>query len=154
MDIIPLQKRPIIETSESKQKGYESFEKLLSELRKRSIPEDQVASINKDIGELNAMADSDKKWYKEMKKVRHRIVHRVSKELNLVPKNYYRNQWMALGMTVFGLPMGMAFAFALDNMAFLAIGLPIGMPIGMAIGANKDEQAAKEGRQLDVAIGG
>ena len=50
MDIIPLQKRPIIETSESKQKGYESFEKLLSELRKRSIPEEQVSSINKDIG--------------------------------------------------------------------------------------------------------
>jgi hypothetical protein len=154
MDIIPLQKRPIIETSESKQKGYDSFEKLLSALRQRAIPEEQVSSINKDIGELNAMGDSDKKWYKEMKKVRHQIVNRVSKELKLVPKHYYRNQWMALGMTIFGLPLGVAFAFAIDNMAFLAIGLPIGMPIGMAVGANLDQKAAKEGRQLDVAIGG
>ncbi len=154
MDIIPLQTRPIIETSDSKQKSYDSFVKLLAELRQRSIPEEQVSSINKDIGELNAMADNDKKWYKEMKKVRYRIVQRVSKELNLVPKNFYRNQWMALGMTIFGLPLGLVFSFAIGNIAFLGIGLPIGMPIGMAIGANKDQQAAKEGRQLDVAIGG
>jgi len=154
MDIIPLQTRPIIDTSESKQKSFDSFVKLLAELRQRSIPEEQVASINKDIGELNAMGDSDKRWYKELKKVRYRIVHRVHKELNLVPKNFYRDQWMALGMTVFGLPLGLIFSFAIGNMAFLAIGLPIGMPIGMAIGANKDQQAAEEGRQLDVVIGG
>jgi len=154
MDIIPLQKRPIIETSESKQKGYDSFEKLLSALRQRAIPEEVVASINEDVGTLNQMDDSDKKWYKEMKKTRYRIVQRIHNKLKLVPKNYYRNQWMALGMTIFGLPLGIAFAFAIDNMAFLAIGLPIGMPIGMAIGANKDQQAAKEGRQLDVVIEG
>ena len=87
-----------------------------------------------------------------MKKVRHRIVHRVNKELKLVPKNYHRNQWMVLGMTVFGIPLGIAFASAIDNMSFLAIGLPIGMPIGMAVGANMDQKAAKEGRQLDVEI--
>lgn len=154
MDIIPLQKRPIIETSESKQKDYDSFEKLLSELRQRAVPEEIVASTNEDLGILNQMDDSDKKWYKEMKKTRYRIVQRIYNKLKLVPKNYYRNQWMVLGMTVFGLPLGLVFSFAIGNIAFLPIGLPIGMPIGMAVGANLDQKAAKEGRQLDAEIGG
>jgi hypothetical protein len=40
----------------------------------------------------------------------------------------------------------------LDNYAFIGIGLPIGMSIGMAIGAGKDNQAKKEGRQLDIDL--
>ncbi|MBT8222071.1 MAG: hypothetical protein KJN96_02760 [Eudoraea sp.] len=60
---------------------------------------------------------------------------------------------MALGMAVFGVPMGVAFGAALDNMAFLGIGIPIGMAIGIAIGTAMDEQAKKEGRQLDIDLG-
>jgi len=154
MDIIPIQTRPIIETSESKEKCFDSTRKLLEELRQRDIPEEIITDINADIADLNSMTTDDKAWYKELKKARHRIVQRVSNDLKLVPKNHYRNQWMALGMTIFGLPLGVAFAFAIDDMAFFAIGLPIGMPIGMAVGANLDQKAAKEGRQLDVVIGG
>lgn len=74
----------------------------------------------------------------------------VRQEHGLVPQNYYRNLWMILGMTIFGLPFGMMFGFALDNFAFFSIGLPMGMPIGMAVGAGKDKKAKEDGLQMAV----
>ena len=57
---------------------------------------------------------------------------------------------MALGMAAFGVPLGVAFGTSLDDMSFLAIGLPIGMVIGLAVGSGMDKKALEEGRQLDV----
>ena len=76
----------------------------------------------------------------------------IEKEEKLVPKNAYRTRWMAIGMSVFGVPIGMAFGASLGNMAFLAIGIPLGMAIGIAIGAGMDKKALEEGRQLDIEI--
>jgi len=56
---------------------------------------------------------------------------------------------MALGMSIFGVPMGLIFGNSLDNMGFMAIGIPIGMVIGMGIGAGMDKKAEVKGRQLD-----
>ena len=55
-------------------------------------------------------------------------------------------------MSAFGMPLGVAFSVALDNFAFIGIGLPIGMSIGMALGAGMDKKAAKEGKQLDFKV--
>ena len=76
----------------------------------------------------------------------------IEKELMLVPKNTFRNRWMAIGMAAFGIPIGMAFGVSMGNMAFLAIGIPIGMSIGIAIGTGMDKKAFEEGRQLDIDI--
>lgn len=53
-----------------------------------------------------------------------RILKLIEKELKLVPKNSYRNRWMAIGMSAFGVP----------------------------IGAGMDKKAFEEGRQLDMEI--
>lgn len=55
-------------------------------------------------------------------------------------------------MAVFGLPIGIIIGFALDNMAFLGIGLPMGLAVGIAIGTGMDKKAQEEGRQLDIEI--
>ena len=60
--------------------------------------------------------------------------------------------WMPLGLGVFGVPLGIAFGFAISNLALLGIGLPIGMGIGIALGAGMDSKAAQKGQQLDLAI--
>ncbi len=75
----------------------------------------------------------------------------IEKEYHLVTDKYYQNQWLAIGMAVFGMPFGLMFGMALDNLAFLGIGLPIGMSIGIAIGQQKDRKAKSEGRQLAVS---
>ena len=80
------------------------------------------------------------------------ILRLLKEKLKLAPINYYRNIWLALGMTAYGIPLGVAYGSITGNMAFLAIGLPIGMVLGIAIGVGMDKKALKEGRQLDIEI--
>jgi hypothetical protein len=72
--------------------------------------------------------------------------------MKLVPKDYYRSLWMTLGMSAFGIPMGVVFGISMGSMAYLGIGLPIGLVIGIAVGTAMDKKALEEGRQLDVEI--
>ena len=135
------------------EKRYQKFQKLTNEIRDREIRESVIARINKVIEKLNLASTGDKTFPVSLRKAQNNIVNILLREAKVVPKNYYRNLWLGLGMAVFGVPMGMAFGFALDNMAFLGIGIPIGMAIGIGIGTAMDEQAKKEGRQLEVDLG-
>ncbi len=87
-----------------------------------------------------------------IKKKQTRIIKLLEKEVKLVPKNYYRNLWLVLGMVTFGIPIGVAFGTSLGNMAFIGIGLPIGLAIGIAVGSGLDKKAFEEERTLDVEI--
>jgi drug/metabolite transporter (DMT)-like permease len=69
-----------------------------------------------------------------------------------VTKNHYRNTWLALGMGVFGIPLGVTFGVSLGNMGLLGIGLPIGIVVGLAVGSVLDKKAFEAGRQLDLEI--
>lgn len=152
MDILPLEQRRPIDQNQKLTKAYTNLQNLLEALRDRSIPDEVIARINEEVQVLNASRETDKKMIKKLHGAKNSILKLIEKELKLVPKNYYRNLWMAVGMTAFGLPIGVAISTALGNMAFLAIGLPIGLPIGMAVGSAMDKKALDEGRQLDVVF--
>jgi hypothetical protein len=131
---------------------YLQFEKLLTDLRTRELSGGVLNAINKEIQFLNAMEFSSDKQWKVIKKVQFRIIKLLEKELKIVPKNYYVNQWVGIGMTGFGIPLGVAFGISLKNMAYLGLGIPIGIGIGSAIGSALDKKALKEGRQLDLVM--
>jgi len=152
MEIIELNQKPGIDTNVKLKEAYIQFESLLFEMRKKDLPERLVRSINQDIEALNSTSISGYAMRKIIKKTQTKMIKLLEKELKLVPKNYYRNLWLALGMTAFGLPIGVAFGTILGNMAFLGIGLPMGLALGLAIGSGMDNKAFKEGRQLDVEI--
>jgi hypothetical protein len=152
MKIIELNQKPALDTSAKLKDAYLQLESLLVELRTKELPESLVISINKDIEELNANAGSEKELRKIVKRKQKRMIESLERELKLVPKNYYRNLWVAVGMAAFGLPIGVAFGAGFGNMAFLGIGLPIGLAIGAAVGARMDKKAFEEGRQLDLDI--
>jgi hypothetical protein len=152
MNIIKLHINPEIENNIKLKEKYFQFEKLLVELRKKELPEEIVASVNQDIDNLNSFSGSGDELRKLITKKQTGILKVLEKELKLVPKNHYRNLWMVLGMSVFGIPMGVAFGASLGNMAFLGIGLPIGMVIGIAMGTGMDKKAHNEGRQIDMEI--
>ena len=135
------------------EKRYQKFKNLLKEIRARELPDAAVGNINEKIEILNRASTGDKKFSGRLRKTQNSIVNILLKEVKIVPKNYYRNLWLGLGMAVFGVPMGVAFGAALDNMAFLGIGIPVGMGIGIAIGTALDEQARKEERQLEIDLG-
>lgn len=152
MEINELVKRSDIEQDKKLKKRYTIFEKLIIELGEKGIPEEIVKLVNQSIKEINLFPGSNKDLVKLIHKAQSNILKLIEKELKFVPKNLYRNRWMAIGMTVFGVPFGLVFGISLNNMAFLAIGLPIGMAVGMAIGAGMDKKALLEGRQLDLEI--
>ncbi len=152
MRINELHQKPDTGQNAKLREAYLQFDKLLSELRKKDLPDGLVISVNQDIEELNSASGSADETRKTLKKIQTRILKSLEKEVKLVPRNHYRNLWLALGMSAIGIPIGVAFGTMLGNMAFLGLGLPIGLAIGVAAGAGMDKKALEEGRQLDVEI--
>ena len=145
----PLKKR--IDESEKQRlaKRYTSLEQLLSALSEKEIPQDIIVQINEQIDILNSFTEKNALLIRKIDGVKLKIIRWVEKKLKLVPRKHYQNQWTALGMTVFGIPLGVIFGFALGNMAFLGIGLSMGIPFGLGIGISMDKKAEEEGRQLN-----
>ena len=152
MEFIDLIIRPGIEEVKKLLMKYLEFGNLIKELKKRELPAEIVSSINQDIEDLNSFSGDNRELLKLIRTLELRILRLIEKELKLVPKNTYRNRWMAIGMSAFGVPIGMAFGLGLGNMAFIAIGIPLGMSIGIGIGTGMDKKALEEGRQLDLEI--
>lgn len=131
---------------------YQQLGKLLTSLEAKEFPADTVDFINQEIEQLNAVPGTDSNFVKAAKASQQRIIRTIEKKHKIVPKNYYRQLWMLLGMSVFGIPIGAAFGASMGNMGMLGIGLPIGMAIGMGFGSTMDKKAMNEGRQLDFEV--
>ncbi|KAA0126600.1 hypothetical protein FY557_16815 [Chryseobacterium sp. SN22] len=108
--------------------------------------------INQEVEAINSTSLKDKSLQNLLKVKQTFILKLLEKNEKLVPKNHYRNLWLAAGMAAFGIPLGVIFGISFGNMGFLGIGLPIGMSIGIAVGASMDKKAQTENRQLDVEI--
>ena len=152
MKISALKNRQGIEANKKLFNLYSQFSQLLRELRQKNLPVPIVESINKEISHLNSIDNSVPNLRMTIIKMQTRIIRLIEKELKLVPKNYYRNIWLPLGMAAFGVPLGVVIGFISKNMGLLAIGLPIGLMIGIAVGSAMDKKAFKEGRQLDIDL--
>jgi hypothetical protein len=131
---------------------YAQLGELLKELEKKELPHKITEAINLDIEELNSTSQESKELGKLVKQKQAKIIKMVEKELKIVPKNYYRKIWFVLGMSVFGVPLGVAFGLSIGNLAFLGLGLPLGMSIGVLVGSIMDKKAFEEGRQLNIEI--
>ena len=152
MKIIELNKKPNTEQDTRLNRKYFQFEKLLNELRSKELTKEIISSINSDIEQINAIINSEKELEKQLRRSQSRILKLIEKELKLVTKNHYRNTWLAIGMSAFGIPIGVAFGASLGNMAFIGGGLPIGMAIGIAMGTTMDKKAIENGKQLNLEI--
>lgn len=129
---------------------YLQFKKLLEELRNKALPNEIIESINQDIREINSSTETSKKMRKLLNQKHMKILALVKKELNLVPAGHYRTLWMALGMSIFGLPVGIIYGKIVGNMGLLTLGLPVGLSLGIMVGMVLDNKVKKEGRQLNI----
>lgn len=145
-----LKNRNDIDQTKGLQKLYDKYQSLIEELNDRAIPEDLMDQVNEEVTILDEMPEANKGFKKAAKKSYARILKLLREEINLVAKNYHRDQWMALGMTIFGLPIGMGIATAIGNFGLMGAFLPLGMAIGIAVGSGMDKKVLEEGRQLDV----
>lgn len=144
--------RPRISENVKAVNAYLQLSKLLNLLEIKELPEETVELINQEIEQLNAIADDDKYLNRKIKAKENNLIKLIEKKHKIVPINYYKKLWMVLGMSVFGIPMGVAFGLSIGNLGMLGIGLPIGMGIGVAVGTIMDNKALKEGRQLDIEV--
>jgi hypothetical protein len=131
---------------------YQQLGMLLKALEEMKVASDTVDLIDQEIEALNSISHPDKNFVKAIKEKENRIIRLVEKRHKVVPKNYYRKLWMILGMSAFGIPMGVAFGISLGNLGLLGIGLPIGMAVGVGVGSMMDKKAFSEGRQLDFEV--
>lgn len=131
---------------------YIQLTQLFNELNKREVPDSVVNQLNHEIYEINQAIILNQGWKHVAKKKQHQIIKLIEKELQLVPKNHYKNMWLAIGIGGIGVPIGVALGSGLGNMAFLGLGLPIGLAIGIWVGKAMDQKASDEGRQLDVEL--
>lgn len=145
------QLKPTSLTEESKKlsKRFDQFNLLIDEINKKEIPKEKEQMISEMIQGLENNPGSAKLYAINIRRTQWKILKMLEKDLKIVSKNHYTSIWMAIGMSAFGVPMGVAFGTSMGNMGFIGIGIPIGMVIGMAIGAKMDKKAAQEGRQLN-----
>ena len=149
MKLISLENKSF--NNESLQKYYTNTKKLIDAIAKRNLDTETILLLNKEIEFINnSLLENEKKIKTILYKKKNNLLKILEKRHKLVPKNYYRNLWLVLGITAFGVPFGLMFGFALNNLAFLGLGLPIGMVIGIALGSSKDQEALKKGLQLDI----
>ncbi len=152
MELEGLKTRNFSEKKRALSKEYSLLEQLVQELQNSELPPEVVVELNTEIFRLNAVLDNDLKLYFYVKLVKKKILKTLHNDLEIVPKNYYRNLWLALGMSVFGLPLGVILSAILDNTISIAIGLPIGLAIGLAVGAEMDKRALENNKQLELEI--
>lgn len=121
---------------------------VLAELDKRDI---SPAEFDEPLKTLRRQLDADTR-YEHIRSFYGMLTDTARKKFNLTVPKYYQNQWMGIGMVVFGMPFGFIFSTTLGNFAFIGIGIPIGLALGIAIGTEKDKKAKEEGTQLDIII--
>ncbi|MEE1885312.1 hypothetical protein [Pedobacter flavus] len=152
MNIKELNSREDISNDDKLNKAYSQFGELLNELKSKELNHDVYNLINDSVDVLNSSNLNGVQLIKLLKQKQTAILKQVEKTHKIVPINYYRTLWMVLGMTAFGLPLGVAFGLSVGNIGLLAIGLPIGMGIGVVVGMSMDKRALEEGRQLNIEI--
>lgn len=153
MEIKELKERPsLVEHNRQAAKQLHQYKHLLNQLSKQALSAAMANAINTEVERINALPDAHKDLAKEMKNSQSGLLKTMERKYKLVPKNHYRNTWLALGMAAFGIPLGVAFGASLGNMGLIGIGIPVGMAIGLGIGSGMDKKAFESGRQIDFEL--
>lgn len=133
-------------------KKYQKLKQLIAELNNRKLTTETVTDINDIIQQYNNHSQKTKSLSGLLGRTRILILKVVEKRMKLFPKNAMMTRWMAIGMAIFGVPMGVVYGLVLDNMAFMGVGISIGLSLGVGIGISLDKKIKKEGRQLNVEV--
>ncbi len=148
MNISPLNQRNSIFNNLKEKNNYDQLQQLLTAVAEKDIPDSVIEKINLVINSLNNIEEGNTRFQKMIKKAEADILKLLEKELKILPINHYKKLWMVLGMSAFGIPLGVAFGNSVGNLGLLGLGFPIGMGIGIFVGISQDKKAIDEGRQL------
>jgi hypothetical protein len=135
--------------NEQGEKRIQSFQQLLEKIEAHIISKEVYNKINSEIDKVNA-SNTQSEVLSNIHVAFPAILKILEKDLGIVKKHHYTHRWMAIGLAVFGIPIGAILSSTLGNMAFSASASGVGMAIGIAVGHAKDKQIEKAGKQLDI----
>ena len=151
MNIEKLERRKGLEGNRKLTNAYDKMQRLIEALSKKEMPSDELSFIDARIKLINSFPGSEKELTKTLKNTYAHILKFIEEKFKFVAKYHYRNRWM-----VFGMLAGVVFSSVFSGFEFMGIGsssgigLSMGMLIGIVIGTNLDQQAEKEGKQLNL----
>lgn len=151
MKLQSLKDRPSFSGAKEKQK-FQRLQTLVVELKKYDLSEDLIAIINKEVELLNGLGKHPKVFKRQLRVSQNKILSKLERKAKIVTKHHYRNMWLALGLAVFGVPIGVILSEILDNSGLIGIGFPFGMFIGIMLGNQMDKKAASKGNQIDIVM--
>lgn len=134
-------------------KAYARLQSILQIAQRNSLSASATEKINERIHTLNTSTKINGARYRLTTLTENEIIDILEQDLKLVPRGYHSKRWLAIGMSAFGISLGVVIGLLAKNMAFLGIGLPIGLGIGALIGNRMDAKAAAEGRQYEITEG-
>lgn len=138
--------------SAADQLAVTQFEKLIQEIHRMELPPEVIVELNIELEKLELQLAFQKKFYKQIKTSKAVLLKILYHEVGVVPINHYRDLWIALGLSGIGIPLGIFLSFFMDNSSAIALGIALGCSMGIVIGANLDNQAEAEGRQMAIRL--
>ena len=148
MKIESIQRRKGTEKNKKINKAYNDMQSLIEALDKKDIPADELISINEHIVLINSFDGTEKELVKSLKKTYGYVLTFIEKNLKLVPKHHFLALWMLYG-SLLGVVLTSIFISS-DGLASLI--LPMGMAAGIVIGSGMDNNAKKEGLQIELEV--
>jgi len=131
-------------TKKSEIKVYQEFIDILNALDKRDLSNEDIASIEAKLEDLNL--DSNPRYRKRFfKKQLYKFKGFLNESFSLTTKNYFTNYYISMGM-LFGVVIGVLIGERSDKSMGISLGISLGMMVGVLIGQAKDAKARKEGR--------
>ncbi len=151
MNIEKLERRKGTEGNRKLTKAYDKLQALIEALVKKNIPSEVMTFINGRIELINSFAGSEKELTKTLENNYSEILKLMKSKLKFVAKHHYLSLCM-----VFGLLAGVVFSSIFSSFGFMGlgsaqgIGISMGMLMGIIVGAMLDQQAEKNGNQLEL----
>lgn len=131
---------------------YKQFNDFIDELNNRSIPENTISAINREVEEINSFTKNGVAMKSLIVKKLAAILKLLEKEHKLVPKNYYQNTNLLRDSVVFGVLIGVVIGLITKDMSLIFLGQPIALVFSFLKGRLMDKKAFKDGRQFSVEL--
>ena len=150
MKLIQLKRPKNLEQNKRLHKAYAHFLSLTTDLEDRQLPLHIIDLINEEISFINRFTGANKVLQQHIKKSTKTVLKSIKTDLNLVPKHYYQNRWMAYGMFV-----GILLSIILNSLGYqstwnsLPMALSMGLLFGLLAGKNRDTKTYNMNLQLN-----
>lgn len=129
-------------------KNYKRFYYLISELHGHDLSQKTLVFVNQQI-ELVNNTQGESLLLRQVQSSKRQILKILEKKYGIVSKGHYQRFWTIIGISIVGIPSGVALGIILNSIEFVPVGWGIAAIICFRTGRYKDGDVSKFGRRLN-----